>query len=83
MPKPANSNHGLILFNPYIKPLSGATTPGQSGLRSKGNKRVLYIPKSSSITGTSPSDCLVSYPGLIPLQRSSLCFLQPQLTGLF
>ena len=29
--------------------LSGATTPGQSG--------------PGSITGTSPSDCLVSYPG--------------------
>ena len=25
--------------------------------------RVLCIPQSSSITGTSPSDCLVSYPG--------------------
>ena len=24
---------------------------------------VLHIPQNSSITGTSPSDCLVSYPG--------------------
>ena len=24
---------------------------------------VLYIPQNSSITGTSPLDCLVSYPG--------------------
>ena len=29
----------------------------------------LRISKSSNITGTSPSDCLVSYPGL-PLRRS-------------
>ena len=44
--------HGLILFNPYIGPLSGATTPGQSGTGSDGKERVLRIPQSSSITGT-------------------------------
>ena len=27
-----------------------------------GNKGVLRIPQSSSFTGASPSDCLVSYP---------------------
>ena len=43
--------------------LSGATTPGQSGPGSNGNERVLRIPQSSSITGTSPSDCLMPYPG--------------------
>ena len=43
--------------------LSGATTPGQSGSGIDGNEGVLHIPQSSSITGTSPSDCLVSYPG--------------------
>ena len=43
--------------------LSGATTPGQSGPGSDGNEGVLRIPQSSSIAGTSPSDCLVSYPG--------------------
>ena len=43
--------------------LSGATTPGQSGPGSDGNERILHIPQSSCITGTSPSDCLVSYPG--------------------
>ena len=43
--------------------LSGATTPGQSGPGSDGNERVLRIPQSSSTAGTSPSDCLVSYPG--------------------
>ena len=42
--------------------LSGAITPGQSGPGSNGNKGVLCIPRSSSISGTSPSDCLVSYP---------------------
>ena len=49
----------------YIQPrdrtISGATTPGQSGPGSSGNEEVLCIPQSSSITGTSPSNCLVSY----------------------
>ena len=53
----------LILFNQLIGPLSGATTPGQSGPGSNCNEGVLHIPQSSSIAGTSPSDCLVSYPG--------------------
>ena len=53
----------LVLFNPYIGPLSGATTLGQSGPGSNGNEGVLRFPQSSSIAGTSPSDCLVSYPG--------------------
>ena len=43
--------------------LSGATTPGQNRPGSIGNEGVFRIPQSSSITGTSPSDCLVSYPG--------------------
>ena len=42
--------------------LSGATTLGLSEPGSDGNKGVLRLPQSSSITGTSPSDCLVSYP---------------------
>ena len=49
----------LILFNPYISD----TIPGQSGPGSNGNEGVLCIPQSSSITGTSPSNCLVSYLG--------------------
>ena len=68
--------------------LSGATSLGLSGPGSDGNEEVLYISQSSGITGSSPSDCLVSYPGhllvgsrLIPLQRSSQCILQPQPTG--
>ena len=39
--------------------LLGATTPGQNEPKSDCNKGVLRIPQSSSITGTSPSDCLV------------------------
>ena len=67
--------------------LSGVTTLSQSGPGSNGNEEILCIPQSSSITGTSPSDCLVSYPGhslgrgLTPLQKSSQCILQPQPTG--
>ena len=74
-------------IQPIDRTLSGATTPGQSGPGSNGNEGVLHIPQSSSIAGTSPSDCLVSYPGhslggiLTPLQRSSRCILQPQPTG--
>ena len=61
--------------------------PGQSGPKSNGNEGVPRITQSSSITGTSPSGCLVSYPGhslgggLTPLQRCSRCILQPQSTG--
>ena len=43
--------------------LSGVTIPGQSRPGSNGNGEVLHIPQSSSITGTSLSDCLVSYLG--------------------
>ena len=63
MQKIVNSNHGLVLFNPLIGTLSGATTPGQSGPGSDCSKEVLCISQSFSITGTSPSDCLVSFPG--------------------
>ena len=58
--------------------LSGATTPGQSGPKSDSNKGVLRIPQSSIITGTSPSDCLMSYPGhslrggVLPLCRETV-----------
>ena len=74
---------------PIDRTISGATTPGQSKPGSDSNERVIRIPQSSSITGTSPSDCLVSYlgyslvgGGLTPLQRSSRCILPPQPTGL-
>ena len=45
------------------KTLSSATTPGRSGPRSNVDEGVLHISQSSSITGTSPLDCLVSYLG--------------------
>ena len=51
----------LVLFDPLILP--GATTPDESGPGSNGNEGLLRIPQSFSITGPSPSDCLVSYPG--------------------
>ena len=43
--------------------LPRATTPDQRGPESDGNKGVLRIPQSSSISGASPSNCLVSYSG--------------------
>ena len=43
--------------------LSGSTIQSQSGPVSNGNEGVLHIPQSSSITGASLSDCLVSYLG--------------------
>ena len=62
----------LLMPNPflYIKPVllqtiqfsMSTSIPGQSGPGSNGNEGVLNIPQSSSITGTSQSDCLVSYP---------------------
>ena len=64
-------NHDLVLFNPYIEPLSGGTTLGQSGPGSDGNEGVLHI--LQRITGTPPSDDLVSYQdtcwvgGVLPL----------------
>ena len=48
---------------PIDRTLSGATTPDLSGPGRDGNNGVLCIPQSSSITGASPSDCLVSYLG--------------------
>ena len=76
-------------IRPIDRTLSGATTLGQSGPRSNGNEGVFRITQSSSITGTSPSDCFVSYPGyslmggvLPPLKKCSQYILQPQPTGL-
>ena len=43
--------------------LSGASTPGQSWPGSKSNKGVLRIPQNSNISGASPLNCFVSYPG--------------------
>ena len=48
---------------PIDRTLSGATTLGQSGPGNDGNKGVLHVPQTSSISEASSSDCLVSYPG--------------------
>ena len=79
-------NHAVSSIQPIDRALSGATTPCQRRARSHGNEGVLRIPQISSITGTSPSDCLESYiqdsrwVGLTPLQRCSSCILLPQAT---
>ena len=48
---------------PINRTLSGTTIPYLCGPGNNGNKGVLHILQNSSITGASPSDCLVSYPG--------------------
>ena len=52
-------------IQPIDRALSGATIPGQSRPGNNGNEEVLYIPQSPNITESSPSDCLVSYPGYL------------------
>ena len=46
---------------PIYRNQSGAASLGESGPINEG---VLYIPQSSSISGVSPSNCLMSYQGL-------------------
>ena len=48
---------------PIDRTLSGAITSGQSETGSDGNEGMLSIPQNSRVTGTSPSDYLVSYLG--------------------
>ena len=58
---------------PIDKTLSHATSLGQSGPRSDGSEGVFFIPQSFSITGGSPSDCLMLYPGhLLGVEAYSL-----------
>ena len=45
--------------------LSGGATPSQTGTGSDGNKEVFRMLQRNSITGASPSNFLVSYPGLL------------------
>ena len=47
---------------PIDKTRSDIAPQAQSGLGSDGTQEVLYIPLCSSVAGTSPSDCFVSYP---------------------
>ena len=76
----------LVLFNPLIGSYQVVSFRARVDVEAMAMKRVLRIPQSSSITGTSLSDCFVSYTGHslggpTPLQRSSRCILQPQPTG--
>ena len=73
-------------IQPLDRALSGATIPGQSGPGSNSNEGMLCIPLSPRITGTSPSECFVSYPGhslwgFTPLQMCSRYILQSWPTG--
>ncbi len=66
-------------IQPIDRTLSGATTSGQNGPGSEVNEGVLYIPQSSSITGTSPSDCLVE---VLPFCRCAVSvFYSPSQLG--
>ena len=72
---------------PIDRTRSGATTPNQSGPGSDGNEGELCIPQSSGITGTSTSDCLVSYQDIrwgwiLPLCRGAVgVFYSPSRLG--
>ena len=72
---------------PIDRILSAATIPGQSGPGSDGNERVLRIPQSSSITGSSPSDffSVISRTligGVLPLYREAVgVFYSPSQLG--
>ena len=73
---------------PIDRALSGATTLSLSGPWSDGNKGVICILQSSSITETSLSDCLVLYPGcsleegILPLCRDAVgVFYSPNQLG--
>ena len=54
--------HTVCSIWPIDTTLSGVSTPGQSGLGSNGNEELLHIPQISD-SGTSPSDCFLSYLG--------------------
>ena len=47
---------------PMDRNVLSATTTGRSGPGTNGYEQVLPIHQSSSITETSPSNCLMSYP---------------------
>ena len=74
-----------INVKPIDRALSGATIPGQSGPGSNGNEGVPPYSPKLSITGTSPTDCLVSYTGhslvggVLPFCRGAVCvFYSPR-----
>ena len=61
MSKQSDLNQHSLVLSDIHRILSDAITKGQSGPGSDSNEGVLRIPQSSSITGTSPLNCLVSY----------------------
>ena len=72
---------------PIDRTLTYATTPGQSGTGNNANEGVLHI-SQSCWTGTSPSDCLMSYlghslPGGLPLCRVEvgIFYTEPIMVG--
>ena len=67
-------------IQPIDRALSGATSPGQSGPVINSNEGVFSILQSPSITGISPLDCLVSYPGN-SLGGDLTLFTQPLRSG--
>ena len=58
--------------------LSSATTLGQNGSGSDGSEGVLCIPQSARISGISPLDCLMSYPGHL-LWRWGVSYLSAEM----
>ena len=58
---------------------SGAITSTQSGPGSNGYERILRIPKCSTITGASTSDCFMLYPGHSLTRRGSYTSAEIQL----
>ena len=72
---------------PIDRALSSTTILGKIDLGAMAMKRALRISQSSSITGTSPSDCLVSYlghslGGVLPLCREAVgVFSSPSRLG--
>ena len=60
------STHIVCSIWPIDWTFLGATTLGQSGPTSNGNEGVLHILQSTKV-GALPSDCLMSYPGLLLL----------------
>ena len=82
--------YGLILFKPWLGPLSKTTTLGQSGPWGDDNEGVLRILQSpcnhwNLTIGLFSVICraLIGGWGLTSLQRDSRCILQLLLTGQF
>ena len=74
------SNSSILVID---RTLLGSTTPGQGGPGSDSNEVVQRICQSSNITGASPSDYLLSYPGhalresYLSLEMQSVCSTAP------